>query len=66
MTSPTKKAHQSQNDILLKSSKLENLHAASRFAQNEFKLCILDPATNELCFKGLQIFSDLIVKKLPF
>jgi len=45
-------AHQSDNGILLKSSKLDNLHAASRFAQNEFKLCILDPATNELCFKA--------------
>ena len=43
-------AHQS--DLLLTSSKLGNLHAASRFAQNEFKKCILDPKTNELCFKG--------------
>ena len=43
-------AHQS--DFLLKSAKLENLHAASRYAQNEFKQCILDPKTNELCFKG--------------
>ena len=52
------RAHQS--DFLLKSAKLENLHAISRY---ELKQCNLDPKTNELCFKGK---ITLLILSSPF